>query len=231
MTAPDAAAVLAALPVTRLAHFTPALNLTEILRSGWIRSRGDLDRLGLEDYTPTDPDRYDGHPDHISCTFEFPNAYYRRKAAGKPQYRNYPDWVTLLIDPAHAARPEALFSPCNASTGTGAHLRGGGEGLARLWAVRSYPGGYRRGRRHHPAVPTDLQAEALIRGPVPLSDVRAIVVETAEYAAELYAHYEEMNLNPAQVQWAVAPAFHQPEVLRDLIWQGAAVPETPWSPP
>lgn len=230
MTGQDAAAVLAGLPVTRLAHFAPAINAYSIIRSGWIKSRGDLEREGLQDHTPTDTARWDGHPDHISCTFEYPNAYYRRTAAAKAEYRNYPDWVTFLIDPAHAARPDTLFSPCNAAKGRGVHLASGGEALAGLWADPSRPDGWARRARHHPAVPTDLQAEVLIRGPVPLADVQAIVVRTAEYADELYAVYEEFGLRPERLTWKIAPVFYEPYVLREHLWYGRPVQETVWSP-
>jgi hypothetical protein len=226
----DAAHVLAGLPVSRIAHFTPAINAFSILRSGWIRSRGDLEREGLDDHTPTDLERWDGHRDHISCTFEYPNAYYRRTAAGKPEYRNYPDWVTFLIEPAHAGRADALFSPCNAATAKGAYIASGGDALAQLWSEPSIPAGRRRKPRQHPAVPTDLQAEVLVRGPIPLSDVQAIVVNTPDYASELYASFNEMGLGPGRLTWKVAPLFHAPEALRDQLWYGRPVPETIWIP-
>lgn len=201
-----------------------------ILRSSWIRSRGDLEREGLKDYTPTDVDRWDGHRDHISCTFEYPNAYYRRHAAAKAEYRNYQDWVTFLFDVEYATAADSLFSPCNASYGSGAYLRAGGQALADLWADPAGPRRLRRQPRHHPAVPTDLQAEVLIRGPVPLSDVHAIVVDTPEVAAELYASYEEMGLRPQRLTWKVAPVFYDPDRLRDHVWYSRPVPETVWTP-
>src|SRR4051812_4653847 len=117
------------LPFTRLAHFTPALNLLPILRDGSIRSSKDLADNTPESFTPTDHARLDEHPDHLCCSFEYPNVYYLRQARQKAHLRNYPDWVCLLIDPALITQPDTLFCGCNAARGYGAHIREGGEAL------------------------------------------------------------------------------------------------------
>ncbi len=229
MTPTDVSSGLASFGVTRLAHFTPLKNLWHILEDGRIRSSQDLAARAPEMFSPTDRERFDGHPDHICCSFEYPNVYYLRKAQDKPAFRNYRDWACLLLEPTLAARPGTLFAPCNAAYGSGAHLQSGPAALTKCWDNPSMRG-WSRGSGHHPAVPTDLQAEVLIPGPVVLSDVRGIVFADPETATEFHATYAQYGLRPDRVDWFVAPLLFDPDRLVTRLRQGGTIPETPWAP-
>jgi hypothetical protein len=230
MTSTSVRAVLLGLPVTRLAHFTPARNLPHILEDGMIRSSKDLADNAPESFSPTDRARYDAHPGHVCCSFEYPNVYYLRQARQKPEYANYPDWVCLLLDRKIIERDDTLFSGCNAARAGGAHLQPGGDALAGLWDNPSRPQGWSRGNRHHPAVPTDIQSEALVPGPILLSDVHAIVVEDAATAADLYGTLARWGRGPERLRWKVAPAFFDVNGLVGKLRNGGTIEERDWTP-
>jgi hypothetical protein len=69
--------------VTRLCHFTPSRNLIHIA-SGvtGILATKKLEAEERKLYTPTDLLRFDGHAGFISCSLEYPNAWYFDKARG-----------------------------------------------------------------------------------------------------------------------------------------------------
>jgi hypothetical protein len=230
VTEPPVGQVLAGLPVTRLTHFTPMRNIPGILGDGMIRSSKNLADKAPESFSPTDRERFDAHPDHVCCSFEYPNVYYLRQARAKSEYVNYPDWACLLIEPSVIERDGTLFCGCNAARGRGGYLRPGGQALADLWADPSVPMGIGRGRAHHPAVPTDLQAEVLVPGPILLSDVRAIVVQDAAIAAEMYATYAKWDLAPERLEWRVAPSFFGVAALVTRVRNGGTIEEVDWRP-
>ncbi|MGY1615917.1 DarT ssDNA thymidine ADP-ribosyltransferase family protein [Geodermatophilus sp. SYSU D00691] len=230
MSEPTVAEVLAGLAVTRLAHFTPARNVPGILKDGMIRSSKDLADAAPESFSPTDRQRFDAHPDHVCCSFEYPNVYYLRQARAKPEYTNYPDWACLLINRRVVERDGTLFCGCNAAKGWGGYLRPGGTALADLWADPSIPVGYHRGPNHHPAVPTDMQAEVLVPGPILLSDVHAIVVKDAATAAELFATYQRWDLTPERLEWRIAPSFFAVNALVTRVRNGGTIEEIGWEP-
>jgi hypothetical protein len=222
-------AALARLGVTRLAHFAPTLNLVPTLRDGRLRSSKDLAEHAADYFYPTDLERLDHHEEHICCSFEYPNVYYLRKARQKPPYRNYPDWLCFLINPDVADRPNTLVSSCNAAKAHGAHLRPGGQAVLDAWLSPS-PAGYTRSARQHPAVPTDLQAEILVPGPIMLSSVTAIVVRSDELARELYGLCNRWTLAPDRFGWKVAPAFFDVNLLVPALRNGRPVAESTWDP-
>ncbi|XVQ11112.1 DarT ssDNA thymidine ADP-ribosyltransferase family protein [Spirillospora sp. CA-255316] len=220
----------AAVRLTRLAHFTPAKNLFHITRDEQIRSSKELADNASDQFSPTDPERYDDHPDRICCSMQFPNAYYLSMAKAKGPFLNYRDWVCLLLDAALVDKPGTLFSPCNAARDRGTHLRAGRQALLDCYATVSKPGGWRRGPRHLPGAATDLQAEALIPGPVPASAVTGIVVADADIAREQYAVLHRRGHAPERFCWIVAPIFFDRAELPSRIRNGGTIEERLWSP-
>lgn len=221
---------LRSLPVTRLAHFTPMMNVWPILRDGWVRSSAYLKTVAPEAFAATDPVRGDGHPDHICCTFEYPNVHYLRTATTKTPFKNYRDWAVLLIEPDVILSGHTLIAPCNAAKAGGAYLASGPEALVRCWSNPCAPSGRWRGPKHLPAAPTDMQAEVLVEGPIGLSQVQAIVVKEPAVAAEFYAVFEENNLHPGRLQWKVSPTMFDVDGLRRGIRDGGPIIETNWAP-
>jgi hypothetical protein len=226
----DVASVLATLPVTRLVHFTPAMNLFSILRDGEIRPSDDLEGDEQPHFTATDRQRIDGHPEHVCCSFEYPNAYYQAQARTKNDFVNYPQWVCLILDVNLVLRDGVLFYPCNAAKGWGQHGGTGPQHLLNMWANPSKVGGYRRKPRHHPAVPTDVQSEVQIPGAIPLSAVKAIVAESAEHCQDLYGTLDAHQLVPGRFDWRFAPLFYDRQGLAAAIHSGAIPPEYLWPP-
>lgn len=226
---PDLAFTAAALGFTRLVHFTPARNLFHILRDGMLRSSKDLADTMPHQFSPTDKERFDAHPDHLCCSFEYPNAYYRHRASEKPEYVNYPDWVILTLDKNLVLRDGALFSGCNAARGGGRYLQAGAQALADCWANPSIPQGRLRKHTHLARVPTDLQAEALIPGPVSLSDVTGIIVASEAVAREQQGILRRTQIDPEQLIWKVAPVLYDKLALTGHIHNGRVPEERIWT--
>lgn len=226
----DVAGALATLPVTRLIHFTPAMNLFSILRDGEIRPSDDLEGDEQPHFTATDEERIDGHPEHVCCSFEYPNAYYQARARAKADLRNYPEWVCLILDVDLVLRDGVLFYPCNAATACGSYGGSGANHLLDMWANPSIPGKWPRKPRHHPAVPTDVQAEVQIPGAIPVSAATAIVGASADQCRDLYGTLAAHNLFPERFEWRYAPLFYDRSGLTAAIHSGAIPPEHPWDP-
>jgi hypothetical protein len=161
-------------------------------------------------------------------TFTYPNPFYFETARGKLEFRRFPDWVCLHIDARVLTRPGTLFAPCNAAKGGGAYLTAGAEGLAGCFASPTVMG-YPRRPTHNPLCATDLQAEALVPGPIPLSDVTAIVTPTMEAARNGYARLDAADLRPDRLKWVVSPVAFEKWTLVNAIQQGRPILETVWA--
>ena len=222
---------LRSLRVSRLTHFTPAQSLFHILEDGMIRSSKDLADNAVGYFTPTDVERFDRQPEKVCCNFEYPNGYYLAHARQRPEFANYPDWACLLLDIELVTKPGTLFCPCNAAKDFGSYTSPGGEALLSCFAPVSQPGGWTRGNRHHPGAATDLQAEALVPGPVDLSYLKGIVVATDADAQQLYGVLSRFSLGPERFSWFSASAFFKRNLLSSSVRYGGTVVEKPWIAP
>jgi hypothetical protein len=230
MTEITVADALSRLRVRRLAHFTPARNIWHILEDGEIRSSKDLADRAPEYFSPTDRQRFDQNPDKVCCSFEYPNGYYLAKAKANPEFQNYPEWICFLLDIDLILRPGTLFCGCNAAKGGGCYVTPGGQALLDCFANPSRPMGWPRGSNHHPGAATDVQAEALVPGPIALSHVRAIVVRSDGLAQELYGDLDRYGLDPGRCRWMVAPVFFNKSTLSNRVRYGGVIEETVWTP-
>ncbi|MED5801671.1 DarT ssDNA thymidine ADP-ribosyltransferase family protein [Gordonia sp. Z-3] len=226
----DMAEAFAALPATRLVHFTPALNLYNILRDEEIRPSDDLKADEQLRFTPTDNQRVDGHPGYVCCSFEYPNAYYQARARAKKDFVNYEQWVCLTLSIKLVLRDGVLFYPCNAARERGQLGGVGPQRLVELWANPSIPASYPRRTSHHPAVPTDLQAEVQIPGAIPVSLVTGIVAKDASQCEELHGLLVAHGLNPERFKWSYAPQFYDAQKLAAALQSGYAPTEHLWRP-
>jgi len=222
---------LSRLALTRLTHFTPAMNLWHIAEEGEIRSSKDLAENASDYFTPTDFRRLDQHPDRICCNFEYPNGYYLSDARRKPEFLNYRDWVCLLLDAELVLKPGTLFCGCNAATGYGANLQAGGQALLDCFAQVAWPKAqYTRGPGHHKGAATDLQAEALVPGPVDLSHLRGVVVPSDGDARQLYGDLSRHDLKPERFRWVVSATFFDRNIISNRLRFGGIIPEIFWTP-
>ena len=230
---PEVAAALEALPLTRLVHVTPALALPSILIDGELRSTSDLKDDARGSYRAIDRDRLDGQLSKISCSFQYPNSYYLRRARHKLSIHNFPDWVCLLLDKSVAAHAGTLFCHRNAAA-KGARPIAGVEGLRACFAaeVRGHRGRtYTRGRLHDPASPTDIQAEVLVTAPIALSAVHAIVFKTEADARQEYGRLDQLGVSlPDHLRWMVAEGMFKWPRVKAAVQTSKFFPMNDWSP-
>lgn len=217
--------------ITRLCHFTPSRSLAHILAGG----AGILPSRLLEEedrllFNPTDLQRLDGHPDHICCSIEYPNAWYLDRARkGEILFR---DWVVIFIDPAVLASERTLFCPRNAAAGYGAYISSGHEAFASMFAL-SVPGaqGKVRGRTllHLPCSPTDDQAEVLVPDSIPPASIRAIGVSSEEQAQAESVRLKILGIDLGDLKFVVSPTLFDKYALSNAIRAGQRPSETLWT--
>ena len=203
--------------ITRLCHFTQSRNLAHIFDSPYgLLSRRTLRRHNLPN-NPTDLNRYDGKDDHICCSVEYPNVYYFGRV--QKSDRLFKDWVVLLIEPSYIWYPETCFCACNAAREHGRYIIQGIQGFRSLYEVTSPGINFTRSSSHLPAAPTDIQAEVLVKDPIPLQSITGIVVKTEQQAQlEIF----RLNLQDIQIDKKiyVVPEFFDRGTLPRLIRRG-----------
>ena len=197
--------------ITRLCHFTPSRNLGHIAED----RRGVLASQHLDDdekavFNPTDLKRLDGHPDHVCCSIQYPNAWYFRTVRG--QERLFRDWVVLLIEAHYLWRAGTKFCPRNAAAGHGRLIGEGAKAFEALFA-ETVEGvhTYRRGPDHPASLPTDEQAEVLIPDHIQRQDVIGIVVRDDAQAGREVSRLELLGRDPPPI--LVVPEFFDPNAL------------------
>ena len=213
--------------ITRLCHFTESRNLA-YMHAGFeaILPTAALLKTYRALFNPTDRQRFDGHVDKISCSIEYPNVWYFEKArANQPIF---PDWVVLLIEPSQLWAPTTVFSPCNASRDSGAHVGSSDAAFKGLFASEVFTGQTRRAK-HLPCSPTDDQAEVLVCGPVLLSSLLGVGVFDEAQARREFARLKQLGYDPTRFRWIIAPHFFQKYQLSGAIRRGERPVEKPWS--
>ena len=210
--------------ITRICHFTQSRNLAHIFDDPLgLCSTRTLQEHDLP-HNPTDTERFDGRNDLICCSIEYPNTYYFIKVREREPL--FKDWVVLMIDPSYLWHPETCFCPCNAARSCGGYIRTGIEGFLSLYAPIS-PGftAYSRSARHLPAAPTDIQAEVLLKDPIPLDSITGIAVHTEEQAQREICR---LNLQGITIDKPIyiAPEFFNKTSLSRMIQRGVRATET-----
>jgi hypothetical protein len=221
--------------ISRLIHFTPLRNLVHISTSdAGLKSTKMLLEEERSEFNQQDLDRLDGHPDHISCTIEYPNAYYMqsKKREARGEARIFPNWVCLILAPTHLWSDSTLLCPHNAGGRGGTRVRAGLNTFMSMFADQiDAPKNTWIRQRHPECCPTDAQAEVLVHRQVPLKDVLGIVVETESQAADTYAILKQLEAPVDQLPLTVAPDFYAPSHLSAELRNGRLPVEVPWNPP
>jgi len=218
----------AARGVTRLCHFTPNVNLVDILSDGAIRPTADLADSPGAPFRPTDTKRLDGHPDKISCSVQYPNAHYMDRTADRPDLVHFTDRCVLLLDIALLDRDGVLFAPTNAATGRGAGCRPGLDGFEALYAGTVHGAQGRRisrGLYHREACPTDEQAEVLIPGDIGTRHLLQIVLPSESAIRNLLAQLRAVEIDLGPVPVRVAPQMFDKSLLSRAIRDGESFTE------
>lgn len=219
--------------ITRLCHLTPVRNLLQIATGNGLRSVVELEEERAA-FDQQDLDRYDNHPDHLSCSIEYPNVWYlrQRRLQATPLQKLFPNWVCLLIDRKYLWAPSTEFSPRNASADGGDLLKPGYDAFMELYAER-VPGAYgkTRGRDSKPAsCPTDDQGEVMIHKQIPLEDASTVVFADEAQAADNLGALRLLGVPVEALNYLIAPAFFEVGLSR-ILRSGQKPPETPWTPP
>lgn len=202
--------------IGRLCHFTSSANLLHVLQSRLLKDRATLDREDNVVVNPTDDMRLDGHREAICCSVEYPNTYYMDTAVRKQIL--FEGWVILLLKPDLLWSQNAMFCENNAATNSGALIKGGEAGYKSMFPSRAR--GYPRKPTQLLCSPTDLQAEVLIPGPVPLSQLIGMVMKSEEQVQTELVRWETVGIQRPDVPIYVAPTLYNKIELRDRIWQG-----------
>ena len=211
--------------ITRLCHFTPSRNLAHILsgRQGILASRHLRDDEAAI-YNPTDRSRWDGYPNHVCCSIQYPNAWYFRKARLNDEL--FKDWVVLLICAEYLWQPGTKFSPRNAAANTGS-IAEGFKAFEKLFDVEgTYR--FRRGPAHPAFLPTDEQAEVLIPDRISIQDVISVVVKDRDQAAREVASLSLQSLKISRL--LIVPEFYDPRALSDILRSGKTPEEHEYHP-
>ncbi|MBM3137794.1 MAG: DUF4433 domain-containing protein [Chloroflexi bacterium] len=209
--------------ITRICHFTQSRNLAHIFDDSFgLYSKRTLQYNDMP-HNPTDPDRYDGRDDLICCSIEYPNTYYFAKVREREPL--FKDWVVLMIDPIYLWHPDTCFCPCNAARSCGDFIKTGIIGFQSLYSDSSPGISFSRPRNHLPAAPTDIQAEVLIKDPIPLHSITGIAVYTEEQAKREICRLELQGISIDKPIY-IAPDFFNKASLSRLIQRGVRVTET-----
>ncbi len=220
--------------ISRLAHFTPTRNLVHIASGDGLKSTTMLEEEERAEFNPMDLVRLDGYPDHISCTIEYPNAYYfkKKQEGARGEQRIFPNWVCLLLSPKQLWAESTLLCPHNAAGWGGTKVSGGLTCFMSMFADEVEAPRDTWIRRKQPACcPTDAQAEVLVHRQVPLREVLGIVVESASQAADTYAILGQLGAPVGDLPLFVSPDFFLPRRLAGGLRAGRRPVEEAWHPP
>jgi hypothetical protein len=206
--------------IKRLCHFTPSRNLVHIAtqRQGVLATQ----HLREDEKTvlnPTDLERFDGYPDHVCCSIQYPNAWYFRKAEEKE--RLFRDWVVLLISAHYLWLPGTKFCPRNAAANYGRDVRSGAEAFESLFAPSvegAYGTIYRRSGSHPLWLPTDDQAEVLIPDRIRREDILGIAVRDESQAKRETVRLEQLDEPVPPI--FIAPLFFSARQLSESLRKG-----------
>lgn len=204
--------------ITRLCHITRSMTLPFILDMGEIvaTSRLDLDERAI--YYPNDHRRLDGHRTHVSCSIQYPNAWFLRAIqARSPLFK---DWVVLLTDPDPIWWEDTLFCPVNAAADNGQHIGEGTETFKSMFEPFTPTGRIDRGLTHLASCPTDNQAEVLVHDGIRRDLIRCVVVPDEAQAKREEWRLANMGSDVSELGLAVCPEFFDPRTLAGRIASG-----------
>lgn len=209
--------------ISRLCHFTPARNLVHIASSSdGVRSSRELLNDQSACFTATDTKRIDGYTEHISCSIEYPNAWYLSKVeSNEPLFK---DWVILFIAPHYLWHPETHYCPRNAAANSGRCVVASSlNGFQSLFAQRVTGAGgatRTRGAKHLACSPTDDQAEVLVGTNIALSDILGVAVKNQAQAKNESVRLRLAGIAENAFQFIIAPILFNKYQLSSSIRAG-----------
>lgn len=218
--------------ISRLCHLTPFRNLVHIASGEGLLSTKQLEDQDRVSFNKQDLNRLDGHPDYVSCSIEYPNAWYgrqRRRDSGRTASL-FPDWVCLTIEPKHLWMDTTLFCPRNAAAEGGRLIRSGVKAFESLYEPRVQGKGNRVFTRAGlpSACPTDEQAEVLVYRHVPLEDIQHVIVVDEAQARRIFLGLRQLGLSADLFRFRICPDVFDPYTLSGLLRSGDRPVERDW---
>jgi hypothetical protein len=218
--------------ITRLCHFTPSRNLVHIATGGeGILATGHLADDERSVYNPTDLSRLDGHPGHVCCSIEYPNAWYFEKARSSDVL--FRDWVVLFLSSRFLWTPGTRFCPRNAASGSGRNVAEGEKAFEGMFApsvAGSHGHTFVRSSRHLLCCPTDEQAELLIPDGIGLGAIIGVAVSSEEQARNEHTRMSLLGVPEGRFTFIVAPTLYDKRKLSQCIRAGRRPLEVVWCP-
>jgi len=221
--------------ISRLCHFTPSRNLGQILSgNSGVLSTSKLRVDERHIFAPTDLERLDGHTGHISCSIEYPNAWYFDRARSRETL--FRDWAIVFITPKYLWKDGTRFCPRNAAASYGREVGSGELAFSRLFASEILGA---RGRRYSRSsftpdyCVTDEQAEVLIADEIALDDLLGFAVPSPEQAKNEVVRLKLLSIPEKRIQElkvVVAPDLFDKYRLSASLKQGKRPDETLFDP-
>lgn len=170
--------------ITRLYHFTKAVNVKSILRHGLL-SRTDLEEQQIH-YRPSDKIRLDGRLDAISLSVESIN----EDMLYSKQREYHGEWVIFGFDASILWTHECRFCWVNAANGRVRRKQGflgGPWAFQKMFSDIQIADGssYRVSQKRQDYEPTDRSAEVQVLEPIVPELIIGAVVSTADSKREL----------------------------------------------
>jgi len=164
--------------IQRLIHFTRIDNLESILNTGLL-SVHFLKTKGIN-FSPCDPDRYDGYLNAICLSISYPNyRMFYKKTQG-----DYSDWAFVILNPSILWNMDCAYCKTNAASSIISK-----ENIAKLKTVEAFEALFsetynqisRKDLNIHSFYTTDPQAEILVYNEIPIQYILALCFERRSY--------------------------------------------------
>ena len=218
--------------ISRLCHFTPSRNLMHIATDpNGILSTARLRQDEKAILNPTDLARYDGLPNYVCCSIQYPNTWYFKKARNNSDTL-FADWVVVLIKPDHLWATGTKFCERNAAANRGSGVAEGEDAFDAMFKERvvgAYSKVFVRTGTHPTWLTTDDQAEVLIPDRVAREDILGVAVADLAQAKREHARLTQLEVNVPPL--VIAPDFfREPRWLSTQLRSGQPPTETIYVP-
>lgn len=172
--------------IHRLCHFIHVSNLSNILKNGIFSSRS----IPRDQWN--DSDRVDGYIDYVCTSVELPNSYCLKNMVRKTQ-TNIEEWIIFKINP-YIIDDTSLFCPLNAAKECGKYVSEGVEAYESIFL--------NEGRTRNPkwisSVPSNLQAEVLIKGIIPINQIKGVIFHENFVDDDIFKLVNQANIEIRQ---------------------------------
>ena len=172
--------------IRRLCHFTHVSNLSNILKNGILSSSN----IPYSQWN--DKDRVDGYTEYVCTSVELPNTYCLNNMVQRTG-TNIEDWIIFKINP-YIIDDTSLFCPVNAAKGCGKYVSDGVEAYESIFLND----GWTRNPNWISRVPSNLQAEVLIKEYIPVSQIEAIIFHENFFDDDIFKLVNQANIELRQ---------------------------------